>query len=300
MRVVVVGGGAIGISHAAFLSRVVPTTLLVRRPEQVEEIYQSGLQVTNLDGTVTVDYPTATVDDDCLDEADVVIVTVKGYDMDDIAKLLKDRRHSISTVIPMQNGFGHEQALVDACGQDRVTWAMTGFSGRRTSDSSVEISSIVPTMIGEDNGELTDRITQIEAIMSSAGIPTQASTEIKSVLWSKFAQACCQNALSALTRKTFGELRETPHAVELLRRISEEMKLLAEAEGIPLLFDPYERQMEKWKNNRHRSSMLQDLDSCRPTEIDALNGVAVELGAKHGIDVPVNQAMWFLTKATEC
>lgn len=77
------------------------------------------------------------------------------------------------------------------------------------------------------------------------------------------------------------------------------MTELARAEGMELLFDPYERQMENWRGVAHRSSMLQDLESGRRTEIDALNGFALQLARKHGISLPVNDMLWSLTKASE-
>lgn len=148
MNMVIVGGGAVGLIHAALLSQVAPTTLLVRRPEHAEAVRRDGVTVIHPDGSQNNDHLEATNDPNCLDQADFVIVAVKSYDTVDVAQLLASHGSRFTTVLSLQNGLGHEEALVAACGRDRVLPGITGYAGRRRSDSVVEMSAASVTVIG--------------------------------------------------------------------------------------------------------------------------------------------------------
>lgn len=285
--------------HAACLSRVAETNLLVRRKEQAADVAVKGITILQPDGQRTVDRVNATSNPTCLANAELVIVAVKSYSTNEVASVMASHLGQDAVILSLQNGLAHEQAFRDACGAAKVISGKTGYSGRRQADSTVEMAATGVTVIGEPAATLTERIVTISKLFGDAGINVNVSDNIRAEVWSKFAQACCQNALSALTRKSFGNLRRSEEATELLRRGSAELTALADAEGVRLLFDPYERIMDNWLFEDHRSSMLQDLESDRPTEVDALNGEAVRLGKGHGLSMPINETLWLLTKASE-
>lgn len=285
--------------HASLPSKVVSTSLLVRRQEQVDALNNNGTTIVDWNGIKTTSEVLTSSDAGILDDADLVIISVKSYQTQSVADLLAKSATDSALVMSIQNGFGHDELLVEACGNERVLLAKTGYAGRRTDDSTVEMTATGETVFGERNGAVSERVQQIEQVFREAEVGVKVSEQMNPVLWSKFAQACSQNALSAITGKAFFELRSRESARQLLGLLSDEMKKLAAAEGVPLLFDPYVQLLKNWDGLHRRSSMLQDLEAGRRTEVDAVNGEAVRLGERHGLEMATNRAVWLLVRTME-
>jgi 2-dehydropantoate 2-reductase len=298
MKIVVIGGGAMGLIHAALLSRVVDTSLLVRRAEQAQTLLSNGVTIVSEDGDRTNHRLAASSTPEDLDSADLVIIAVKSYQTEDVAELLAASSNNRSTILSIQNGIRHNDILAKVCGENRVLLGKTGYAGSRIDETTVQVTGSGSTVFGERSGEMSDRVLALEPLFRKAGINVETSDQMWSVLWSKFAQACSQNALSAVTRKPFDDLLASESARQMLHLLSIEMTELARAENVELQFDPYERLLENWVGLNHRSSMLQDLEAGRPTEVDALNGDAVRRGEQLGIPMPTNRSIWLLMKAT--
>jgi 2-dehydropantoate 2-reductase len=80
----------------------------------------------------------------------------------------------------------------------------------------------------------------------------------------------------------------------------EEGKRVAEASGIELHDDPWEMNvLATQRGSRHYPSMLEDVEARRPTEVDLINGSLVREARVHGVDVPLQTALYRLVKARE-
>lgn len=299
MKIVVVGGGAMGLIHAALLSQVAQVSLVVRGEQQALAVRNEGVTIINSDGQRTQHQLAASSTPQALDEADVVIIAVKSFQTGQVAQLLAASSNQKSVVVSVQNGIHPHEVLAQACGQPRVLLGMTYYAGSRVDLTAVQVNWIGTTVIGERHGGSSGRVLELEQLFRRAGIQVEASDDMWSVVWTKFAQSCCQNALSALARKPFSELVESQSALKLLQLLSQEMTQLAAMENVKLLFDPHEQLLKNWVGLNHRSSMLQDLQAARPTEIDELNGEAVRRGEVAGLEMATNRAVWLLVKASE-
>lgn len=288
-----------GLLHAAFLSQVAGTTVLVRRAEHAQAIQRHGITTSTNGNIQNESNVVATTSFACLDAADLVMVAVKSYDTKSVAQALANARGTSSAVVSLQNGFGHDELLVKACGINRILLGKTGYGARRIDDTTVEVTGSGTTVLGERNGVITSRVTELVALLASAGAQTEPSDNMNAVLWTKFAQACCQNVLSAVTGLSFGEMYKRQDVVEMLRVLAAEMSSLARAQNVPMLHDLVPKMLQNWQGRTHRSSMLQDLEAGRRTEIDALNAEAVRLGEKVGVDMPANRKMWMAIRARE-
>jgi 2-dehydropantoate 2-reductase len=148
-------------------------------------------------------------------------------------------------------------------------------------------------LIGELNGSTTSRIKAIAEVFNRAGILTDISSNIQGVLWSKIMVNVGINAITALTGLRNGELMNFPEIKLVMKRAVMEAQEVAIARGIDIgIEDPIEKVFEVAEATAtNRSSMLQDIDKGRKTEIDAINGFIVELGRRYGVDTPVNEVL---------
>lgn len=134
---------------------------------------------------------------------------------------------------------------------------------------------------------------EIAALLADAGVPCQAVADVTPHLWGKLVINCAINAVSALFGVPNGRLLEIPTAAGLMARAARETAAVAAAAGISLPFaDPVAAAAGvACRTANNRSSMLQDLEAGRPTEIEFLNGAVVREGQRWGVPTPVNEEL---------
>jgi 2-dehydropantoate 2-reductase len=299
MRITVVGGGAVGLVFAGLLSTVDDVSLLVRRRDQAETIATSGIQIDGPDSSETY-RPNVSADPAVMNDSEFVIVLTKTYDTAMVAKTIANNAKRDATVLTLQNGIGSVDVLNTYCGKNCVLYGITLIGSHRESDCHAVYSVLHRVIVGEQDGPATERCKRIVNRLSAVGFDGTASDRVESEVWTKLALSIAQNALSALTDKSFGALRNSDAALAFVRSSLAEFRLLADAKGIELLADPYEQLMSNWSRiPKHHSSMWQDLQAEKRTEIDAMNGAIVELGKHHGIAMPANETITNLIKVRE-
>jgi len=142
---------------------------------------------------------------------------------------------------------------------------------------------------------------KIAETFNDAGLQTRVSGDVRSDIWGKVLVNLGINALTALTGLRNGQLLDVPELRRLMRLAVEEGMRVAEADGVDL--GPLDHVAHVYEvaeaTGVNRSSMLQDVDRGRRTEIDALNGAVVGLGEKLGVETPVNRAFTALVKGLE-
>lgn len=139
---------------------------------------------------------------------------------------------------------------------------------------------------------------------AGAGIPARTTENIEGAIWGKVLYNCALNALGAALRVPYGELAAPP-AWAVIEDVVREAFAVARAEGVRLAWAKPEEYLEVLRARQlpataaHRSSMLQDLERGRRTEIDHLNGAVARLGAARAVETPVNAALAALVRFRE-
>jgi 2-dehydropantoate 2-reductase len=156
------------------------------------------------------------------------------------------------------------------------------------------------TFIGELDHRITDRAIQIAQMFSRAGIETEVSSNIHENVWGKLLVNVGINALTALTGFKNGQLLDYPETMRLMEKLVIEAAEVAKRKGIHIEENPVDRVLRAAEATReNRSSMGQDFDHRKITEIDAINGAVVREAQRLGIPVPYNRAVTDLVKAIE-
>jgi 2-dehydropantoate 2-reductase len=138
---------------------------------------------------------------------------------------------------------------------------------------------------------------RLAGIVAAAGIPAEAVPTIEPVLWEKALYNCGLNPLGALHGLSYGEVAASPELRRDLDAAMDEGFRVARAAAIALPwpdsddFRAYFYASLLPPTARHRSSMRQDLEAGRRTEVDAIGGAIVRIGARVGVATPVNQRL---------
>jgi 2-dehydropantoate 2-reductase len=145
---------------------------------------------------------------------------------------------------------------------------------------------------------VVERVNVLCDLLTAVGLSTRACDAIEGEVWGKGVVNAAINPLTALWRVPNGELLATPERRGLLAALVAEAAAVTRARGITLpLADPLAHTEHICRvSAANHSSMLQDIEHGRPTEIDAINGVIVCEARRLGVPVPLNEAVWRLVR----
>jgi 2-dehydropantoate 2-reductase len=300
VRACVIGAGAIGSLFAAHLSRVVDVLVLTRRREHAQELNDRGLQVSGRhDFTARV---TATADPGELPEFDLGIIATKATGLEGAAHSLAGR-FAGATIMTVQNGLGAEE-VVRRHGDWPLVSAVTFMSGTKHSDTHVEYILDTPTWIGPYRETPYERVQEIARLLVDSGLQAEALPDLLPAQWAKLIFNATVNGVAALT----GLPHDAHFAAEgsesdlghLVHALVHEGKHVAAAAGVELHDDPWEMNVLATKRgSAHYPSMLEDVEARRPTEVQLINGALVREAERHGVDAPLQTALYRLVAARE-
>jgi 2-dehydropantoate 2-reductase len=313
MNVVVFGAGSLGSLIGGLLARAHDVTLLGRAPH-MEAVRRSGLELTGeielvVDPDARTDAPLA---------ADLAVVTTKAFDTESAARALEGRT---DCVLSLQNGMGNEEVLraeLDCVLAGTCTYgALYREPGvvRCTGCGEVVLGTL-PERRSERNdrsdrddrddgtdradcSDCSDRATadRVGAAFREAGIETTVAEDMTERLWEKLAVNTAINPVTALTGTPNGALR-TGEAHRLATGAARETARVARTQGVDLAEDralaALEDVIETTAGND--SSMLQDVQQGRRTEIDAISGYVADRASE---SVPITETLRDLVRTWE-
>jgi len=292
MRISIMGAGALGSLIGALLHLSGTEVILIGRPPHITEIERRGLRISGkIDALLRI--PTSLHPVEC----DLSILTVKSYDTREAAKQMRDFEFP---VLSLQNGIGNEEILMEELGEDRVIGGVTSYGALRVEPGHVKYAGEGEVVIGEMNGEITERVRRIYEVFRKAKLNVRISRDVRMEIWKKAIVNCGINPLTAIAGVRNGALLEIPMLRKLMTEACEEAKRVAEASGIRFDEDPVAKSFEvARKTSENLSSMLQDVMAGRRTEIDAINGEIVRRGKALEIFTPVNESLYKLVRVLE-
>ena len=300
MRACVVGAGSIGSLFAAHLATVTDVLVLTRREEHARALNERGLQVSGRhDFTARV---TAASDARDLPDFDLAIVATKATGVEEPAEALAGGFPG-ATVMTVQNGLGAEE-IVRAHGEWPLVSGVTFMSGTKHSDTHVEYILDTPTWIGPYGETPFARVQEIAGLLVDSGLKAEALPDLRPAQWSKLIFNATVNGVAALTglphNEQFAAESQLGDLGHLVHELVDEGKRVAAAAGVQLYDDPWEMNVLATKRgSAHYPSMLEDVDARRPTEVELINGALVREAQRHGVEAPLQTAVYRLVKARE-
>jgi len=305
--VLVAGAGALGSVLGGMLARAGwPVTLLGRAPH-LAAVRRDGLRIEGLFGEHRVpDLGTASDVGEIAGRFGAILLTVKSWDTTSMVRAVAPHLAPDGVLVSLQNGLGNLEAAADVMGAARVLGARVIFGSEVVAPGRVRVTVYAdPVLVGSPDpaDAVRTRAASVWAErLDAAGVPTRATPTLLADLWAKVLYNAALNPLGALLGVPYGRLAEDAATRDIMDAVLDETFAVAAASGIRLPWpaaayrrDFYERLVPS--TARHRSSMLQDLECGRPTEIDAINGYVASRGRRLGIAVPVSETLTRLIHA---
>jgi 2-dehydropantoate 2-reductase len=302
MKIGIVGAGAMGSLFGGRLARAGQEVLLydIYR-EHVEAMRRDGLVIEDLaSGRQDVCHPGATTAAEDLEDVEILIIFVKSAATEAVALQFSGITGGEAIAVTMQNGLGNEGILKEHFGEGRTAAGVTSQGATFLAPGRIRHAGRGPThlcMSDRNNEKLQGFVDALNA----AGLETDLEENIDDLIWSKLIINVGINALTALAGLPNGRLLDFPDTKALMADLVAEAVAVAEKKGVRLTYDDPLQMVYQVaeKTGGNRSSMLQDFDRKRPSEIDFINGAIVREAQALGLRVPVNQAFTRLVRVLD-
>lgn len=281
----------------AHLAQAHDVTLVGRDPH-MGTVASEGLRVVGASDLHV--HPAAATDPVDAPDPDLVLVTVKAYDTDaalqDAAPLLD---HD-PVVASLQNGLGNLETMADHVPAHRVVGGVTTHGATLEAPGVVRHAGAGDTTVGAIGPEPAPAREAADALADS-GIPTTVTERIRGEIWAKIVVNAGINPVTAITGLPNGALLEDPELEATMEAAAGEAAAVAEAQDATLpATDLVDRTREVARRTaENTSSMLQDIQRGRRTEIDAISAEVARRARDHGLEAPVNRTLAALVQGIE-
>ncbi len=298
----ILGAGSIGCLWGAHLAAAgKPVTLLLRDARTARELREAGgieLEEAGSTRQIPVAGEVASADGDPLYQ---VLVTVKAHHTIDALESLGQRIGADTRLVLLQNGMGVAEKILAGWPDMAVLVGSTTEGVWRPKRFRVCHAGHGRTWIGpyaRPHGEQEGK--RVVASLQTGTLDLSWDHDIKTRLWNKLAVNCAINPLTALARCRNGDLAALSMGHRLMAGVCEEVQSVLEAEAVPLLQPVLDTVLEVVAATAdNRSSMLQDIEAGRTTEIDWINGYLEQRARKLGVETPLNRILLDLMHLAE-
>jgi 2-dehydropantoate 2-reductase len=317
MKIAIIGAGAIGGYVGVKLALAGEDLTFIVRGANLRAIRSAGMKLVMHDGTEHVAANVRATDS--YDEAgiqDVVIVALKAHQLDAVANDIGKLVGPDTVIVTMQNGIpywyfhkhggaleGRQVTAVDPTGELARKVPVGQVIGCVVYPASELIAPGVVRHIegdrfplGELDGSSSERVERVSAAMVNAGFKAPVLDNIRSEIWLKLWGNLTFNPISALSHSTLVDICQYPLTRELAVQMMQEAQAVANKLGIEFRVTLDKRIAGAEKVGKHKTSMLQDIEAGRGSEVDALVGAVVELGRLTDTPTPHIDTVYALVK----
>ena len=302
MKIAVVGAGAMGSLFGAMLAEAGNEVWLYDVwVEHVQTINKDGLSIEREGQTRTLSIE-ATTDPEQIGPAELVIIFVKSTHTAAAAETARKLAGSDGAVMTLQNGMGNADILSEFINPERVLAGTTSHGATMLGPGRIRHAGVGATTIGAwaETERGRERAHKLSGFFTRIGIETEAVDDVRSVLWNKLLINIGINAITALTAIKNGQILDLEITRELSRNAVEEAMEIAGKMNIRVREDAVDHVYAVAEATAvNRSSMGQDVDNKRQTEIGTINGFIVREAKRLGMQAPVNQTLTALVETLQ-
>lgn len=315
IHVLIVGAGAVGLGLAGNLLHAGAQVTLLARPKAQEKLSNDGLSVSGIFGKhqfAPAEFDVVSRPEELiLRHFDYILVCVKAFSTE--ATLLTLMPHLSETTrlrtqfMMCQNGLGTADIAADlVADRSQVNSAriITGFERTALNETKVTVHA-ADLLFGNSFGSDVHALTPFDGLLARGFLPARVKPDIHKDVLAKLLFNLSLNPLGALLNMTYGQIAASTTATEIIRRMLEEAFGAFRANDLRTYWDTAEGYFQHLMNEEipetsaHRSSMLQDINQSRPTEIDFICGTIVKLAAAHSLHAPTCRTIQLLVKTEE-
>ncbi len=288
-----IGLGAVGSANLAKISETVPmeNIRVIASGERGKRYKEHGVCVNGKAYMFPVCGP-----EDGEAPSDLLIFAVKNHHLTEAIEEARSHVGEDTIVLSLLNGISSEEEIGRAYGAEKVLYSyVMRTDATRTGDSTNYVNlGFVPFGEAKNKpGMYSEKVLAVEEFFTRTGIKHNIPENMIRDLWLKFMLNVGANQVSAVLRCTYGAIKNSKHVRDLTAEAMREAVAVSKAENIDLTESDIENCIGILSSltPTGKTSMLQDVEAGRKTEVEAFGGTVCRLAKKHNIEVPVNEAL---------
>ena len=296
-KVTIIGLGAIGAFMASELSKVLDKTQLriLAEGDRKAKLEKEGIIINDRHYTFSLVTPQEE------DPADLILIATKYSGLEQAIQDIRGQVGKDTVIMSLLNGVNSEEKLQEVYG-NRVIYALMRISSMRTNEGIYFDPRAGNIEFGEAMNEtLSERIVAIKDLFEAAGIRLRVPQDMKKALWYKYACNVAENQSSAILGIPFGAWRVSESANALREAAMKEVFAVAQKKGIEMGEEEIlaQRKLLSRVDYSNKTSMLQDIENKRPTEVEMFAGEMIKMGKEVGVETPINEIFYHALRVLE-
>ncbi len=295
MRIGIFGTGGLGGFMGAKLAADGHEVVFIARGKHLEAMRRDGLYVDSIQGDFHLPHVNATDTPSEAGPCDAVIVTVKGWQVTDVAKQLSPMLKKDAVVVPLLNGVEASAQIAAVIGAQHTAGGLAKILAFIDGPGRIKHLGVEPYIgMGELDNRKSPRLEALRDALLKAGVTAEVVPDIHVALWDKFLFVVGWGGVGAVTRAPVGVLRELPQTQALLRQSMTEIAMLGKARGVDLPADRVEKSLGFLSTlpPEGTTSMQRDIMEGKRSELESWNGAVVRLAKETGVAVPLHEFVY--------
>lgn len=291
-RIAVVGAGALGCAYGEKLleHHGAKDVAFLAEGDRLERLRSARIVVNGKELGMPVLGPGEWSSGDLL-PPELILLSVKYHHLEAARDLMSGVAGENTQILSILNGIDSEEYLAATFGWDRVLYGMAlGIDAVRVGYETT-YKGLGRIFLGEGtNDPPSPRVEAVNRLLTDSGIPTVVPKDMLHALWFKFMVNVGINQVSAILEAPYGHFQAMEEPRRMMDAAIAEVRELSKAEGHPLTDEDVDRWHEVMTglDSDGKTSMLQDVEAKRKTEVEMFAGVICSLGERHGIPTPTN------------
>lgn len=320
MKICIIGAGAMGCLIGGLVQRGGHEVSFIARGGQLDALRARGLTLET-SGDRWSEKVAVSDKPESFGKQDAVLLATKSYQLPEASAQVAPLLGEDTIVVPAVNGIpwwyfhkhggeydGRALQSLDPDGLlaknvplERVVGCVNYLAGSITEPGTVHYVNELERrlVIGEPDGSMTPRLEALGKALSAGGFAPKLVNSIRQSIWHKLWGNIAFNPISALTGGTIDQIAEGYRDLDLVSAVMNEARFIADKLGIELGQTTKSRIDAAAKMRGHKTSMLQDAEQGRETEIEAIVGVVREIGKWLEVDTPHLNTLYSLVKLRE-
>ncbi|NLY90893.1 MAG: ketopantoate reductase family protein [Firmicutes bacterium] len=297
-RVYLIGLGAIGSAYAAKMAEVEPGLVKVIVDAKRRAAYQQQAVMVN---GVPYRFPLVTPEE-AVEKADLILIAVKGYHLAEAALAIKPFVGEGTIILSLLNGITSEEELGRLYGPEKLLYSFVVATDATREGRATRYSTLGRIVFGErENKVYSSKVQMVKELFDRTGVPYEIPGDMLRELWWKFLLNVGVNQVSAVLRAPYGAFHKVEEVRALTAMACREVVQIARRIGINLKEDDIAGCLRVIDGlaPEGKTSMLQDVEAGRKTEVESFAGAVVALGEKYGVPTPVNACLKLMITAIE-
>ncbi|MCG6971723.1 MAG: ketopantoate reductase family protein [Desulfobacterales bacterium] len=297
-NVAVLGAGAMGAYFAGrFFDAEGFSTVLIAKEDRLDKLRNNGLIINGKPYAIPVIHP-----EKANSPVDLLIVALKHHQLEKAVQGLKKLIGDATTIISVMNGLESEEYIGSIYGMDKMLYTISVGIDALRQGNRITYTKPGKHYFGDAvNARLSQRVLRVQEAFDKAGIVYETPKDMIRMLWWKFMINVGMNQASAVMQAPYGIFQASLEAQNIMEALMKEVIALADVLNVNLTL----RDIEEWYpilevlSPQGKTSMLQDIEAKRKTEVEIFGGKVVELGRTHGVQTPVNQTVFQIIRVLE-